>query len=415
MSILIKDTVIATQDRRRSLVRGNILIEDGKIRYVGPQAKDATEVIDGKGKAVIPGLINTHTHVAMSHMKGLLDDINLAEFLESTFKYDSERTENGIYNSAMLGALEMIGSGTTSFLDLYYSEDIIAKAANKVGIRAFLSWVTLDAEFTTQKGSPVKNAEKFIKKHRGGGLVTPSIGIQGVYVAGDETMLAAKDVSNRHKTLLHMHLAETQSEIKQSIKRFGERPVSHISKLGLIDRKLVAAHCIWLNNDEKMLLGGGHANVSWNQVSNSKLASGTADIKGLLKRGANIAIGTDSSGSNNSLSMLEAMKFSALHAKSEYSDASVMRAQEVFDMATVNAAKALGRPDLGAIEAGKTADLAILDISAPNMRPSCEKNLINNIVYSANPSNIDTVIIGGRVVKRGNTFLCGVGKDEIFV
>ena len=418
MSMLIKNAIIATQDRYRSVIRGNVLVANGKVAYVGSASPKSTSVIDGRGKAVMPGLINTHTHVAMAYMKGLLDDINLGEFLERTSRYDSKRTDRGLYNSALLGMLEMIDSGTTSFLDLYYSEDVIARAAEKAGMRAFLSWVVLDDEFTTQKGSPLKNAARFIQglnSHRKDLMVTPSVGIQGVYVANDETMIKAKELADRYGTTLHMHLAETESEVKESLKRFGERPAERIGRLGLIDNKLIAAHCIWLNKMEQGMLGKGHANISWNQVSNSKLASGAADIVGLQKHGANITIGTDSNGSNNTLSMLESMKFGALHAKSEYADTSKATAQQVFDMATVNAAKALGRTDLGSIEAGKSADLVVLDLSSPNMRPTNEGNLINNIVYSSNPSNVDIVIIGGKIVKRGNSLSVMLEKTLDFV
>ncbi len=363
----------------------------------------------------MPGLINTHTHVAMSHMKGLLDDVELGEFLERTFKYDSKRTDRGIYNSALLGMLEMAGSGTTSFLDLYYSEDIIAEAARALGMRAFLSWVTLDEEFTTQKGSPIRNAERFISSNKGDKLIEPSVGIQGVYVANDETLLKAKELSEKHGTILHMHLAETQSEVEQSLKSFGLRPVERIDKLGLIGRNLVAAHCIWLNGKEAKALGSKRASVSWNPVSNSKLASGVAGVKELLDAGANIAIGTDSNGSNNSLNMLESMKFGALQAKSKYMSAAALTAQQAFDMATVNAAKALGRADIGSIEPGKLADLAIIDISAPNMRPTNEANLINNIVYSANPSNIVSVMVGGRFLMAGMHRKAGQGVSSVFV
>ncbi|MGC8537819.1 MAG: amidohydrolase family protein [Candidatus Micrarchaeia archaeon] len=415
MSILIKNVLIATQDKFRSIVRGNVLIVGDKIAYVGKRLPKASKIIDGRGKAVIPGLINTHTHVAMAHMKGLLDDVELDEFLERTFKYDSKRTSRGIYNSALLGMLEMVSSGTTSFLDLYYSEDVIAEAANALGIRAFLSWVVLDEEFTTQKGSPIKNAEKFILGYKRKGLVEPSVGIQGVYVASDETMLKAKELADRHGTVLHMHLAETQSEVKQSLKSFGIRPAERIHKLGLIDSKLVAAHCIWLNRNEVKALGSNHANVSWNPVSNSKLASGTAGIKELQDAGANIAIGTDSNGSNNSLNMLESMKFGALQAKSRYGSAEALTAQQAFDMATINAAKALGRADIGSIEPGKLADLAIIDISAPNMRPTDETNLINNIVYSANPLNVVSVMVGGKFIKAGGSEKTRLDKGNVFV
>lgn len=399
MSILIRNALIVTQNHRRNIAKGNILIEKDKISYIGKKEFGADTIIDAHNMAAMPGMINTHTHVAMSRFKGALDDINLDSFLERTFKLDASRTSADIFESSVIGMNELIDSGTTSFLDLYYSEDIIAKAAQKTGIRAFLSWVTLDRKFTTQKGDPLRNAERFVKKFKSSGLVSPSIGVQGVYVASDETLAKAKELAKKYKVIIHIHLAETKKEVDDYINEKGESPVEHLYKTSFLDSNVVAAHCVWLSEPEIKMLAKSKASVSWNQVSNSKLASGSARIKEMLDNGINVTIGTDSNGSNNSLSMFEAMKFSALSVKNLYNNAAVMNAQKIFDMVTVNAAMALHRNDIGSIEKGKKADIVLLDIAKPNMRPSNEKNIINNIVYSANPSNVCHVIINGNIVK----------------
>ncbi len=399
MSIFIRNALIVTQDARRSVTKGNMLISGNTISYIGKKEFGADETIDAHGMAAMPGFINTHTHVAMSRFKGMLNDINLGGFLKKTFKYDAGRSENDLYDSSLVGIREMIDSGITSFVDLYYSEDIIAKAAEKLGMRAFLSWVTLDEQFTTQKGNPVKNAEHFIMTHKRSRLVSPSIGVQGIYVASDETLAKAKEISERHKTLMHMHLAETRKEVADEISKTGERPVEHLSKIGFLSSRLLAAHCVWLSDREIGLLASKRVNVSWNQISNSKLASGSARIGDMLKKGINVSLGTDSNGSNNSLNMFEAMKFSALSMKSLYGDASAITAQEVLDMITINAAKAIKREDIGSLEIGKLADIVLLRIDTPNMLPSNKSNIVNNIAYSANPSNVAYVLIDGKIVK----------------
>ncbi|AKA48911.1 metal-dependent hydrolase [uncultured archaeon] len=400
-STLIENAMIVTQNSLREIIRGNILIENDRISYIGNEKKEADTVLSGKNKIAMPGMINTHSHAAMGHFKGLLDDMSLEGFLEKTFKLDSERSEEGIYNSSRLSMLEMVDSGITSFVDLYYSEDMVANAAREIGIRSFLSWVTLDEEFTTQKGSPIKNAENFINSNKNDPLITPSIGVQGIYVSSDENYRKALDVSDRHGTILHTHLAETRKEVYDFVKKSGgKRPIEHLSEIGMLNERLLAAHCVWATLREVKLLAKGKAKVSWNAVSNSKLGvGGIAPVPEMLENGLTVTLGTDSNGSNNSLNPFESMKYAALSVKNERWDASKITAQTVLDMATINGAMALGRGDLGSIETGKKADLILLDSSRPNLVPTTEVNAVSNIVYSANTSNVDTVIINGRVLK----------------
>lgn len=406
-STLIEGALIATQNSKREVIRGNILVKEGSITYVGTEKKEADNTISGAGKVAIPGLINTHAHVSMSHFKGRLDDMDLEVFLEKTFELDSGRTDEGIFNASRLGMLEMIDAGITSFADLYYSEDQVARAAREIGIRAFLSWVTLDEEFTTQKGSPLKNAEKFIESHGRDPLVSPSVGVQGIYVSSDENYLKALEIAERHDTLVHTHLAETRKEVYDYVKRSGgKRPIEHLSEIGFLGRRVIAAHCVWATLREVKLLSKGGVKVSWNAVSNSKLGvGGIAPVPEMLENGVNVSLGTDSNGSNNSLNPFESMKFASISVKNERWDASKIRAQEVFDMATVNGAAALGRSDLGSIEEGKRADIVLLDARKPNLIPINLENLVSNVVYSANTSNVDTVMVDGRVLKSAGRLL----------
>ena len=398
-SIAINGGLVVTQSAGRTVFRGGILIEDGKIAAVGKGPFRAEHIIDAKGCVSIPGLINTHTHVAMASVKGKFDDIGLEKFLESTSEYDAERSKSDIYESAKLGMQEMISSGTTSFLDLYYSEDIIASAAESIGIRAFLSWNTLDSMYTTQKGDPLKNAERFIRSYRGLDMVIPSIGVQGVYVAGDETYLKAKEISERYGTLLHTHLAESAAEVDNFKRKYGHSPVEHLHRIGFLGRNLVAAHLVYASKKDIDTIAGDGASVSWNAISNAKLGNGFADIEGFVRSGINLTLGTDGSSSNNSLDLFQSMKFSGLLAKGLTKDPTFMGAQALLDSATVNAANALERKDIGRIEEGCKADIVLLDATMPNMAPTTVDNVVGNLVYSAGPENVNTVIVGGRILK----------------
>ncbi len=400
-SILIRNGLIITQDETRRIIDGDMLIEGNRIAGIG-KVKDSADIeIDASGQAILPGFINTHAHVAMAHLKGLLDDISLETFLEKTFVLDSGRTEKGIYNSAMLGMAEMVDSGITSFHDLYYSEDIIARAANKFGMRGFLAWVTLDEEYTTQSGSPVKNAEAFVRKKHGD-LVTASVGVQGIYVASDETYLGAKDIARKYDTTMHTHLSETRKEVYgYASSHSGQRPVEHLSSIDFLNDRLIAAHSSFVTMREVRQLAKAGVKVSWNSISNCKLGTGgMPPVPEMINHGITISLGTDSNGSNNSLNMFEMMKFSSLILKSARWDPSVIGAQKILDMATRDAAASLRRKDIGVLKEGNLADITIIDTRQPNLIPVNRENIVQGIVYSANPVNVDTVIVNGRILKR---------------
>ncbi|MEM4170892.1 MAG: amidohydrolase family protein, partial [Thermoplasmata archaeon] len=247
MSILIKNGTVVTQNMDRKIVESNIYIEDNFITEIGKNINHEAEyVIDAKNKIVMPGFINTHTHVGMSMFRGVIEDMQLDRFLEKTFVLDSKRTEDEIYYSSLLSIAEMIRTGTTSFLDLYYDEHIIARAVEKSGIRGFLSWVTLDKEYTTQKGDPLKNAEEFISSHLKKERIIPLIGFQGVYVCSDETLLKGKEIAERYGVLMHMHLSETRKEVYDYLKKKNKRPVEHLKEINFLNNNLISAHNVWL-------------------------------------------------------------------------------------------------------------------------------------------------------------------------
>ncbi len=392
---------LVTQDlKKRILERADILIEGTHIVKIGKNLK-GDRTIDCSRSLVMPGLINTHTHISMATFRGVADDVRLEEFLKKTYSIDSKLKKKDIYMGALLGCLESIKFGTTCFNDLYYWEDEIAKAALELGLRANLAWAVLDKDKTTQKGDPVDNCDSFIRRWKGkSDLIVPEVGVQGVYAASAETYTRAKELSEKHNVGIHTHLSETREEVYDNVRRCGKRPVEWLDGLGFLNERLTAAHCVWMTKREMDIIANHGVNPSHNPTSNLKLASGgLCPVPELLERGVNVTLGTDSCASNNNLDLFKEMKLAALLHKNSKWDASLVPAQTALDMATINGAKALGI-NAGSLEEGKLADIIIINLDKPNLIPM--RNVVSNIVYSMNGSDVDTSIINGKVVMLGH-------------
>ncbi len=401
MITVIRDAWIVTQYEKRSILQGDIVVDGDKIVSVGTKYKgDADKEIDASGDIVMPGMINTHTHVAMAPLKGICDDLLFPDFLNKVFKIDSDRTDYDLEMGAKLGCSEMMLGGTTTFVDLYYSEDVIAKAVQESGIRGVLCWCCLDEQFTTQKGNPLNNCKHFYETHKDKRKIIPGVGLQGVYVCGEETCVGAKEFAEEKDLPLNFHLSETRGEVNNHKNSTGLRPAEWLDKIGALTPKMIAAHSAWLTMNEVKLMGAAGMSVSLCAVSNMKLATGgVAPVPEFLQNGVNVTIGTDSNNTNNSLDMFSEMKIAGLLHKSARWDATVAPAQQLLDFCTINGAKAIGMADkLGSIEPGKYADIVILDGKAPNMRPFLPENLVANIAYSASSLNVKTVLCQGDVV-----------------
>src|SRR3972149_4049857 len=238
MSLLLRGGHVATQNAAREVVRGDVLVEGGRVAAVGDVRGSADTVIDCTDCAVLPGLINTHHHVANTLLRGVADDVPLEAMLEKAFKVDAQLTRRDVPMGALLGC----------------GADGAARGAREAGIRGFLSWVVLDEAFTTQRGSPLKNAEQFVRKVRGDDLVTPSVGLQGVYVCSEETYAGARELAEREDVGLPPPLAETRAEVYNHRKKTGMRPVEWLEKVGFLCDRLVAAHCVWVTLNEVRIL-----------------------------------------------------------------------------------------------------------------------------------------------------------------
>jgi 5-methylthioadenosine/S-adenosylhomocysteine deaminase len=402
-STRFRDALLVTQDPERRIVRGDLVVEDGRIRSVGGAPEGSTEeIVDARGVAIVPGFINTHGHVAMTLLRGIADDRDLGAFLEKLFALDARRTEPDLEVGAALGVAEMLLGGTTSFLDLYYGEDAVARAVESLGIRGFLGWAVLDPELTTQKGHPVENARGFIGRWTNHPFVTPLVAPQGVYVCSRETWLGAKELADKSGTLLHYHLSETRKEVHDHERKTGLRPPHWLASIGALGPRQVAAHGVWLTRAEIELLARHGVGVSHCPSSNLKLATGgVCPVPDLREAGGVVGLGTDSAASNNSLSMLREMHIAGLLQKHQRWDAASLPAQTLLDMATLEGAKLLNKEsELGSLERGKRADFSLFRLDHPSLAPARPEAIVSHLAYSANDEAVDSVYVGGRCVVR---------------
>ncbi len=414
MRTAIRDAWIVTQNSQREIIRGDLIIEDDLIVSVGPVGLEADREIDASGDVVMPGMINTHGHSAMAVMKGSVDDLSFPDFLDRVFEVDSDRSREDILMGSKLGCLEMIRSGTTTFVDLYYDEDVIAEAVSEAGIRGVLCWCVLDEQFTTQKGSPLENCKRFCETHRDMRKVIPGVGLQGVYVCGEETCIEAAAYAREEDLVLHMHLSETRGEVYEHKRKTGMRPAEWLDSIGVLAENFLGAHAAWLTQREVRMLGQAGASISSCPGSNMKLATGgVVALPEMLEHGVNVSLGTDGSSTNNSLDMFEEMKLFGLLQKSSRWDATIAPAQLLLDICTINGARALGlEKKTGSLEPGKWADVIILDGKAANLRPLLLDNVVSNIAYSSSGQNVKTVFCQGDLIMQNRKVLT-LGEEAV--
>lgn len=399
MSILIKNVLLKGK-------KTNIYIEDNEIREIGARL-EAEFVIDGKGKAAIPGLINTHTHAAMTLFRGYADDMKLSDWLQTKiWPLEAKLTEEDVYWGTKLACLEMIKTGTVCFNDMYWHARGAARAVDEMGIRGILSSVFIDL-FDKKKGEyEIKLNKKLIKeiKNLKNKRIIPALGPHAIYTVSKESLQWIKEFSEKENLLIHIHLSETEKEVKECKEKYGKRPVEFLEEIEFLGDNVIAAHCNWLSKKEIKILKKYDVKVAHNPVSNMKLASGTMPYTEMKKSGLVISLGTDGCASNNNLDLFESMKFAALLQKSTKKDTTIMPANEVFKIATIGGANALSL-NSGIIEENRLADILLIDLKKPELTPN--HNFISNLVYSANGSCVDSVICNGRILMQNRIF-----KDE---
>lgn len=405
--LIVGGTIVTMNDKREIIEDGAIGITNDKIEIIGTRQSVARNVrakrtINATGRVIIPGLINSHTHIPMTLFRGIADDMDLQEWLTKVlFPAEAKNVnEQFVRVGTRLGLAEMIRGGTTTYCDMYYFEDAIADETKKAGVRAVLGETVIDFPAPDNKTFEAGMAytERFIKKWQNDPLIVPAIAPHAPYTVSQEHLLAARDLSNRLNAPLVIHLAEANSEtefIQQKHK--GLRPIEFVESIGFLTNRTIAAHVIQANEKELDILKMRGVGVAHNPQSNMKLAAGTAPVPMMLAKNMAVGLGTDGAASNNDLSMWEEMDTAAKLHKLISGDPKTLPAEQAFEMATIRGARALHMEKLiGSLEVGKRADIAIVDFDGLHQTPYY--NLYSHLVYATKAADVRTVIINGRVV-----------------
>lgn len=385
-------------------------IRDGRIALVDKhRLLSATKIIDAQGDLILPGLVNTHTHLPMVCFRGMADDLPLMDWLNhhifpAEARFINKKT---VYHGSMLAMAEMILSGTTTCCDGYFFENQIAEAAQACGMRAVVSQGF--ADFATpdnpQYEKMMAAADRFVKRWISHApMITPAFFCHSPYTCSPQTLVNVKTAARESGILYLTHLLENRDEIDIIEKRYGKKPVRHLLELGVLDHRTIAVHCNWLTPEDIVILADLGVSVSHNPASSMKLAAGVAPVVQMLEKGMAVGLGTDGSASNNDLDMFQEMDLAAKVHKVTLLDPTVMRAETVVKMATIDGARVLGMDHLiGSIEAGKQADIIVLDMNQPHLTPLY--NAYSQLVYAARGSDVKTSIINGKIVMENRRLL----------
>lgn len=403
MSILIKNALLDGKPE-------SVYIEGDRIKEIGKKV-EADTVIDGRNMALLPGLVNAHTHAGMTLFRSYADDMKLQDWLQTKiWPAEAKLRPEDIYWGTKLACLEMIKSGTTCFNDMYFHMDMAAKAVHEIGLRAVLSEGFIDMRDRDAGEESLKKTKAVTEKIAAMrcARIVPAWGPHAVYTVSQESLKALKQLSDETGYLLHMHLSETQKEVEECKAETGRSPARYLEDLGFLSDRCVMAHGVWLDSMEIASLARTGANVVHNPVSNMKLAVGRAMPYAELRRaGVPVSLGTDGAASNNNLDMFQTLKFTALLHKFASNDQTAAPAKEIWDMGTIGGARALGL-DCGRAEEGALADLILVDLRRTFMVPS--HDLYSNLVYAASGECVDTLICDGKILMRNRHV---AGEEEI--
>ena len=411
LDFLIKNGTILTMDTQNAIIKDGVLgIKGDTISYIGSgdgKEFQVKRIIDAKGGLILPGLINGHTHAAMTLFRGLADDLPLMEWLNNyIFPAESRMDADFVYSGTLLACAEMIMSGTTTFCDMYLFEDEVARAAKEAGMRSLVGEVLYD--FDSPNYGPMENGLKYtedlINKWQGDPLVSIAVEPHSLFTCSPELLSRCNELALKYNVPLIIHVAETISEIDEVKKRYGKGPVEHLKSLGLLGPQLIADHCVHLGEEDIKMFAENDVKAIHNPESNMKLASGIAPVPDMLKSNVTVGLGTDGCASNNNLDLFAEMDMAAKLHKINTMDTTVMDAVTVMRMATIEGAKALGMGEItGSLEKGKKADVIILDTKKPHLTPMY--NPFSHLVYSARGNDVTHCIINGQLLMEDRKLL----------
>ncbi|MBW1649507.1 MAG: 5'-deoxyadenosine deaminase [Deltaproteobacteria bacterium] len=412
-TLLIKNGVVVTMNPKREIFTGDILIKDDKIERIEDKIEVETdEVIEASGCAITPGFIQPHIHLTQRLFQGLADDLHLLDWLKKKiWPCEANHTYETNYISATLGIAELISCGTTSIVDMgtVRHTEAIFKAIEETGFRALAGKCMMDygkgvpAQLLEDTEESIKESEKLINKwHKSAeGRIEYAFAPRFVVSCTQKLLSRVADMAKSMNLKIHTHASENLGEIALVEAERGLRNIKYLKKLGLTGKNLILAHCIWLDEEEKKILADSKTMIVHCPSSNLKLASGIAQIPELLKLGCNISIAADGSPCSNNLNIFTEMRHAALIQKTRLLDSTVMPAETVFEMATLEGAKAMGKEkEIGSIERGKKADIAVIKLNTPHNSPGVGRNIISRIVYAANAADVSATVINGKIVMK---------------
>lgn len=409
--ILIKNAELITNDESKPLITcGYIGIKDGRIAFISdslPENAEAREVIDGRNKIAMPGLVNAHSHSAMTLMRNYADDMALEKWLfDNIFPVEAKLTDKDVYWGTMLGISEMLKSGITAFADMYMFMDEVARAVTETGIKANLckSPVQFFEDGQLKRLDKSQGTIDYYNSYHNSadGRIKVFVEIHSVYMFNENTLRNAAQLAKQMNTGIHIHLLETVSEVESSNKDYGMTSIEICRETGVLDVPVMAAHCVHLTDSDLRIMQEKKASVVHNPTSNLKLGSGIARVPDMMDMGINVCLGTDGAASNNNLNMFEEMNLAAILHKGIAMNPQLMKAQDVLKMGTVNGARAIGFDDTGVLSEGMKADIILVDTDKPHFYPKNDPMAM--IVYSAQAADVDTVIVDGSILMKNREF-----------
>ncbi|HKS81149.1 MAG TPA: amidohydrolase [Candidatus Acidoferrales bacterium] len=399
-------TVVTMDAQRRVIEDGAVAVRGSEIVAVGTESGikaeyESTKTIDARGSLIMPGLINGHAHAAMSLFRGLADDLSLDDWLRKyIFPAEARNvTPDFVAWGTRLGVLEMLRGGITTYADMYYFEDEVARVTKEAGMRGVLGETIIDFPAPDNKttGEALAYTQTYINHWKGDSLIVPAVAPHSIYTCSEKTLQEAAALARKNGVPILIHIAEAPFELEQSRAQHSATPVQYLERIGLLGPDVTGAHCVWVDAADMAILAHYGVGCTHNPSSNMKTASGVMPVPELLAAGVRVGLATDGAASNNNQDMFEEMDLAAKLQKIARRDPRALPAEQVVEMATIGGARALHmEKEIGSLEPGKQADIIVVDTTAPHATPMY--NVYSELVFALKASDVKTTVVGGKIV-----------------